>query len=468
MSPYAPNQASLAAPDADPKYVGKSYDPEKASVTIGNDLATAFSALSLPERNLLALAISRVHRSDEQLQPVVIELEAYRRIFLNRESTNNSVHAQMRSACRELSGKDARLYSKDGTGARVRLVRGAALEPSLKSGLMAVTIELHPDLSPFLINLAERGRFTSVPLRAFTSLRGQYSIPLLLLLHARKGRQKRFVTTPALANLRDWLGVREGSYPLWQDFKTRVLQTAIAELAGLLEVTFSGRKWGRSVNRVEFKVTVVPQETTQIGARDDYWSELQGLLNELEFTGQIDRYIRPLGVKVVHAKVLEVREVVRTREAAGDPVMNPGGYLRNSLEALLTSQTPGHTKALSDPQDSGAGRFSDATAAGVYLHRQWEKARSEAALKAWSELDDDRKKLIDEAVRQARVGSTTRHFLPAPDIAEALEREVQMLKHGLLRFEGELTSPAAFDEHRDVLRALKPVERNAARESADY
>ena len=88
--------------------------------------------------------------------------------------------------------------------------------------------------------------------RATLAFESRYAIRLYELIALRGNLEHKSAETFALDDLRARLGVPEGKLPRWQDFKRKVLETAVAEVNHLsaFQIEWSPIKHGRSVAAV--------------------------------------------------------------------------------------------------------------------------------------------------------------------------------------------------------------------------
>lgn len=113
-----------------------------------------------------------------------------------------------------------------------------------------VTIEVNSFWQEFLYSL--EGNFTSYKLLNITRLNSSYSPRIYELLKARVGLNSQRILS--LKELRAKLGIQEGQYPLYANFKQRVLLPAQRELKAQSDISFDFKeiKSGRAVKHIEF------------------------------------------------------------------------------------------------------------------------------------------------------------------------------------------------------------------------
>lgn len=112
-----------------------------------------------------------------------------------------------------------------------------------------ITLRFDPFWKPYILHLKKN--FTSYKLGNIKNLNSSYSIRLYELLKQRQGLKKRIFS---LQELREKLGVEDGLYPKYANFKQRVLLTAQKELREESDIYFDfvEIKKGRAVAKIEF------------------------------------------------------------------------------------------------------------------------------------------------------------------------------------------------------------------------
>lgn len=115
-----------------------------------------------------------------------------------------------------------------------------------------VTMRFSPDLKPFLLQLKEN--FTKFQLKYAIQLKSRFSIRIYELL-------KQYETIGSreflLTELRDMIGVNPDEYPLYGNFKAKVLKIAQKELRAKTDLSFDFEeiKIGRSVGKIRFNIS---------------------------------------------------------------------------------------------------------------------------------------------------------------------------------------------------------------------
>lgn len=116
-----------------------------------------------------------------------------------------------------------------------------------------ITVKIHPDLIPYLIDLQEK--FTKFRLENILYLNSTYAIKIYQLLaqYATIGKKKISVD-----DLRSTLGITEiKTYKLYGDVKRKILEISKREINAKTDLTmdYEEKKVGRRVTEISFKIT---------------------------------------------------------------------------------------------------------------------------------------------------------------------------------------------------------------------
>ncbi|MEJ1334434.1 MAG: replication initiation protein [Candidatus Sedimenticola sp. (ex Thyasira tokunagai)] len=119
-----------------------------------------------------------------------------------------------------------------------------------------VILHFNEHVAPYLSDL--HGHYTDFTMKQISGLKSFYTIRLLELL-ARFDDTGLF--TVSLEKFRGQMGVAEGQYKKWHDFRKRVIDPAVAELRdqGQWDIEYVVKKRGRSVHGLEFHFQPVDQ-----------------------------------------------------------------------------------------------------------------------------------------------------------------------------------------------------------------
>jgi len=220
----------------------------KQMVRKSNDLVEARFKFDLYEMRLFLKMVSMVKNEDADFQVYRV----YLRDVVQDFELGNSGYERIREAARRLMSKIITLYLEHDLGImrfETPVVIGLG---SFDKGVgeRFVEVSFHPNLKPHLLNL--KSRFLLYDMRNILRLPSTYSIRMYELLkqYERIGKRRFRVD-----NLKEILGVAEG-YPLYGNFKQRVLDKAQKDLEKHTDISFTyeERKEGKMVTELVFNI----------------------------------------------------------------------------------------------------------------------------------------------------------------------------------------------------------------------
>lgn len=222
----------------------KVEDNKKMIVVKHNDLIDAAQRLSVIESRILLTCIAQVNSMavlDSNMKFVVSASE----IAESSGIDTNGAYDKIKEAVVRLYQREVIFLrpSKRVTESRVRWVFQIDYIPN--EGIIELSFS-----PPIVKLLSEITRdFTQYKLENVIGFKGQYSFRLYELFCRWGGKGKEI----ELDKLRDLMQM-EHRYPVWQDFKKRVLDPSIVEINALhnTSASWSGIKRGRDIFKVKF------------------------------------------------------------------------------------------------------------------------------------------------------------------------------------------------------------------------
>lgn len=219
----------------------------------------------LYEMRLFLKMVSMVNQEDADFQVYRITLHDIVQDF----ELGNSGYERLRDAARKLMSKIITLYMEHDLGVmrfETPVVVGLG---SFEEGVgeRFIEISFHPNLKPHLLNL--KNRFLLYDIRNILRLPSTYSIRMYELLkqYERIGK-RRF----SVDDLKDILGASE-NYPLYGNFKQRVIEKAKADLRKHTDISFTyeEKKAGRAVSELIFHIkgNTKEREAGQLAAGEE-------------------------------------------------------------------------------------------------------------------------------------------------------------------------------------------------------
>jgi len=201
--------------------------------------------LTEKELKLIDWLISKIKPDDKEILQVDTTITEINAVLGFGHGGRNV--SQTKDALINLSNKGFWIESEDKSG--IEITRWID-EVSLKYNDNAA-LKLHSKLAPYLLQLAEKGNYTSYYLRTIISLKSKYS--LLLYQLAKSGLHYGVVAGTA-EEIKEHFGHKNLS---WGTFNGRYLKKAIEEVNAKTDLhieMFLGKS-GKKVTRVEFIIT---------------------------------------------------------------------------------------------------------------------------------------------------------------------------------------------------------------------
>lgn len=213
----------------------------KNHVVKSNQVIEASYQLSAVEQRIVLAAISRIPKNqpitDDELYPVSVD-----------ELKQLGVHEK--TAYRDLKEGINRLYERsinlsiDDKSIKMRWVQ----EIQFLDSQSVIGIRFSKPILPFISNLSRE--FTKYALSDIAGINSRYGIRIYELLVQYRQIGKREISVESLRTMLE-LGKK---YPLFADFKKRVIDTAIDQINEYspLKVTYEQKKTGRKVTHIIF------------------------------------------------------------------------------------------------------------------------------------------------------------------------------------------------------------------------
>lgn len=214
---------------------------DKNQIVKSNQVIEASYQLSAVEQRIVLAAISRIPKSqpitDDELYPVSVnELQLL------------GVHEK--TAYRDLKEGINRLYERsinlsiDDKSIKMRWVQ----EIQFLDSQSIIGIRFSKPILPFISNLSRE--FTKYALSDIAGINSGYGIRIYELLVQYRQIGKREISVESLRSMLE-LGKK---YPLFADFKKRVIDTAVDQIneCSPLSVSYEQKKTGRKVTHIQF------------------------------------------------------------------------------------------------------------------------------------------------------------------------------------------------------------------------
>ena len=216
-----------------------------------NELIDARYKLSVAEQRLILLLLSKISPSDKDFKDYEIRVAELAEMF-NLE-LNGYLYEQLQNTAENLVGQRIRLREN-------KIVEVMAWFSYIRyeEGTGVVKLRFDKSLKPYLLQL--KSHFTQYHLNHPVDFKSQYSIRLyeLLKMDVFKAKNGQFERVFAVKELRLIFGIEKNEYPLFADFKRRVIEPAMCEVSktdlNIIEAKYG--KTGRKVTSITFVVMI--------------------------------------------------------------------------------------------------------------------------------------------------------------------------------------------------------------------
>jgi len=223
---------------------------DKRLVVKSNFLIEASYKLTSIEQKIILSLATRIKKEDQEFHKYSFSLGELSK-FLGLNSNNDYNYLQ--ETTKTLLSK-VLILKNDNSLLQTHWFE--SVEYFEKTG--TVTMCFSPDLKPFLLQLKEN--FTKFQLKYAIQLKSRFSIRIYELLKQYEAIGSREFL---LTDLRKIIGVNPDEYPLYGNFKAKVLNVAQKELRAKTDLFFNFEeiKIGRSVGKIRFNVNrqAIPQ-----------------------------------------------------------------------------------------------------------------------------------------------------------------------------------------------------------------
>lgn len=354
-------------------------DAKELIVSQANALIEAtYKIGSIGEQRLIRMLIAEIKPNDEDFKTYRITVSDFARIFkISGNGTYEYLEKIIESlVCRKISMRHGKSW-----------VHTSWLSfAKYEDGQGYVELRFDKFLKPYLLQVQERYKF--YPLERIVSFKSGYSIRIFELLKVDEFKANpngQFKRSFEYEELRRVLGIEDGEYGLFADFRVNVVQMAIKEINAnpdirIIHVDYP--KTGRKVSHIVFHCEKAKQ--TQLDV-DEPGPRLEEVPTEAKEPPDDVRELVALGIEEATAykwrKKYGVRQVVRN--IAYTQAMKRAGKIRDSLTGFLA-------RAIAD--NLGGGWEAE--------QKEREKKRKEAEAKeAQTQAKEERQRNAERAQR---------------------------------------------------------------------
>jgi len=242
---------------------------ETRVVVKSNYLIEASYRLSLQEQRLILLMVSKIKKDDQNFHVYQIAVKDFNRIVgIKGEGS----YQRTKELTKKLLERSMQI-KKDNSVLQITWLSSA----EYFEGKGYVELSFDPKLKTYLLQLKDF--FTRYRLQHVIRLKSSYSIKLYELLKQYEHIGKRSFT---LSELRSKLGLGEDEYPLYANFKQKIISRVQDELNANtdLSIHFHERKGGRKVIGIVFSIVPKRKEPDETPATLTDRNELKERLHD--------------------------------------------------------------------------------------------------------------------------------------------------------------------------------------------
>ena len=425
-------------------------DAKTLVVTQANALARAAQTMTLQEKRLLLLVMSRIRQSDTDFTTYQIPVTEIQKLL---DLSTKEAYRMLEDITKRLMSRVVKVDTPKGGWEMFQWVSKAKYvareDPDNALGRTYLELRLHQDMRPLLLQLSKH--FASIPLAQLVNLPSFNSVRLFEILYHESHQLQRHKLSFALDDLKLRLGA-EGKYPNFADFERRILLKAQEDCQTHtpLHFSYSARKTGRKVSHVDFLITrngKVPPEQPRLPERAGEstppapTSQDRALEAELRASGFLfdpAKTIARYGADLVR----DTLKLAKKRQAAAakgkHPITNLGGLIYRLLKE-------GTAKALKS-QEEGESLEREVKSCLEKLMGAFDEARRSFGRDTWGRLP-----YTEQTDIHQRMGENLRPFTRKQLQAKGWQgpfyeasRHEFMLRSGHLDYPPQLLSLEAF------------------------
>lgn len=200
--------------------------------------------LSLEEQKLILTLASMVQPSDEEFKPYKFKISEFIELL---GVENQAKYTETPKITKELMKKVFEIQEGN------KLIQTAWLSSAMyEKGTGYVELTFSPYLKPYMLKLSSM--FTQYKLANILSMKSKYSPRIYEILKCNEFKKQGYIEIE-VKELRKLLKA-DNIYPLYADFKRRVLQQAQKELKKLSDISFEFEeiKTGRTITAIRFYI----------------------------------------------------------------------------------------------------------------------------------------------------------------------------------------------------------------------
>lgn len=431
----------------------------RPTVTQANPLAKSAQAMSLNEKRVIVLAISKLRRDQEKLETVEIPVSELARVC--KVDPKNVYRVAKETS---LSLLKQTIYvggeTADEGWTAFNWLSKAKYVPAKKhaSGKSVMQLDFHEDLKPMLLQLTRD--FNSIPLRELLGIDSFNSMRLFEILYHDSFKGQRTVLRYELDDLKKRIGL-EGKYQSFKDFRY-VLERAQKDIAEAtsLKFSFKGELKGRTCTHVVFHITPNAKSDAPVLEVPQDDSELVRALRDAGFTQNPHDFIEKYGAQRVEANLTLARKKFREAASTKKPIANLGGLIAYMIDKDIAADELA--------KDSGASKVRISELAKT-LRDLLEHERSLFQNQLWKQLPKEEREHVHDIMRVELEGVT----LDTLDRVQWKGRSYEAIRNKFLhatyagRYPHELQHLSTFVKSRELFGEFDADTRDAIVKQAE-
>ena len=240
-------------------------DIQQIVIKKSNDLIEARYKLTLEEQRLVLLLSSTIHKDDEDFKDYEIRVSDFVQMFGLEK--RKAIYKAVEDAARDLSGKKIDL-----SNGKERIYASWLSYVRYIEGSGVIQLRFDKSLKPYLLQLKNcLHGFTQYNLATVINFKSTYSIRLYELLKmevwkAESSGKNEFEKSFEIEEYRRILGIEKKAYPIFANFRIRVIEPTVEEISEQTELNISETKYiktGRKITGVTFVVKIRQADETQ-------------------------------------------------------------------------------------------------------------------------------------------------------------------------------------------------------------
>ena len=240
-------------------------DIQQIVIKKSNDLIEARYKLTLEEQRLVLLLSSTIHKDDEDFKDYEIRVSDFVQMFGLEK--RKAIYKAVEDAARDLSGKKIDL-----SNGKERIYASWLSYVRYIEGSGVVQLRFDKSLKPYFLQLKNcLHGFTQYNLATVINFKSTYSIRLYELLKmkvwkAESSGKNEFEKSFEIDEYRQILGIDKKAYPVFADFRKRVIDTTVLEISEQTELNIFETKYiktGRKITGITFVVKIRQADETQ-------------------------------------------------------------------------------------------------------------------------------------------------------------------------------------------------------------